>query len=131
MPDNPRNFTYAKGMFLVPVLLYIMSAVMLLFIIPPIKDLRKKSKLGKFKVSGQKIIATIDEVTVKNNVRILQKSPVTVICSDENGITYRSKFLSPYPRKYFAGANITVYTKDRKYVVDEDSVSESGTLKED
>ena len=131
MPDNPRNFTYAKGMFLVPVLLYIMSAVMLLFIIPPIKDLRKKSKLGKFKVTGQKIIATIDEVTVKNNVRILQKSPVTVICSDENGITYRSKFLSPYPRKYFAGANITVYTKDGKYVVDEDSVSESGTLKED
>ena len=104
---------------------------MLLFIIPPIKDLRKKSKLGKFKVTGQKIIATIDEVTVKNNVRILQKSPVTVICSDENGITYRSKFLSPYPRKYFAGANITVYTKDGKYVVDEDSVSESGTLKED
>ena len=33
MPDNPRDFTYAKGMFLIPVLLYIVSAVMLLFII--------------------------------------------------------------------------------------------------
>ena len=131
MPDNPQNFTYAKGMFLIPVILYIVSAVMLLFIIPPIKELRKNSKLEKLKTTGQKIIATIDEVTAKNNVRIFEKTPVTVVCSDENDITYRSKFLSPEPRIYFAGAEITVYTKDKEYVVDENSVSGTGTLKED
>ena len=131
IPGNPRNFTYAKGMFLIPVLLYIASAVMLLFLIPPIKELRKNSKIEKLKATGQKITATIDEVTIKNNVRVFEKTPVTLVCSDENGITYRSKFLSPEPRKYFAGAEITVYAKDGEYVVDEDSVSESGILTED
>lgn len=131
MPNKPHNFTYAKGMFLVPVLLYIASVIMLLFIIPPIKELRKKSKLKELKATGQKITATIDEVMIKNRIKILEKTPVTVVCSDENDITYRAKFLSLEPRRYFVGANITVYTKDGKYEVDDETVSENGTLKED
>lgn len=123
MPDNPKNFVYGKAMFLPSVLFFIAGAVLIVFLIIAIKNVIKESKLGKLKSTGQKTETTIDESTVKSNTRILGKTPVTIVCSDENGETFTAKFYTGSPENFRPGVKVNFYRDGDKYIADTDDVS--------
>ena len=123
MPDNPENFIYGKAMFLPSVLFFIAGGVLIAFLIIPIKNIIKKSKLEKLKSTGQKTETTIDESTIKSNTRILGKTPVRIVCSDENGQTFTAKFYTNAPEKFRAGTKVTFYCDGEKYIADTDDVT--------
>ncbi len=122
MPNNPENFVYGKAMFLPSVLCFIAGGVLIAFLIIPIKTAVTKSKLEKLKTIGRKTEATIDESTIKSNTRILGKTPVTIVCSDENGQTFTAKFYTDAPENFRAGAKVTFYRDGEKYIADTDNV---------
>ena len=122
MPDNPKNFVYGKAMFLPSVLFFIAGAVLIVFLIIAIKNVIKESKLGKLKSTGQKTETTIDESTIKSNTRILGKTPVRIVCSDENGQTFTAKFYTDVPENFRAGAKVTFYRDGKRYIADTDDV---------
>ena len=123
IPGNPENFVYGKAMFLPCVLCFIAGGVLIAFLIIPIKTAIKKSKLEKLKASGQKTETTIDESTVKSNTRILGKTPVTIVCSDENGETFTAKFYTGSPENFRPGVKVNFYRDGDKYIADTDDVS--------
>lgn len=121
---DPNNFFYAKFTFLPTIICFFVgiSFVSGSVVIIVIRA-KTSAKFKALKKDGYKSYAKIVGVTVQNNVRVLEKNPVTITCSDDFGKTFVQKFLSSRGYNYTIGDQITVYVdkvNPDNYYVDTD-----------
>ena len=121
---DPNNFFYAKFTFLPTIICFLVgiSFVSGSVVIIVIRA-KTSAKFKALKKDGYKSYAKIVGVTVQNNVRVLEKNPVTITCSDDFGKTFVQKFLSSRGYNYTIGDQITVYVdkvNPDNYYVDTD-----------
>ena len=107
---DPNNFFYAKFTFLPTIICFLVgisfvSGAIVIIIVRA----KNSAKFNALKKNGYKSYAKIVGVTVQNNVRVLEKNPVTITCSDDFGKTFSQKFLSSRGYNYTIGDMITVY----------------------
>jgi len=121
---DPNFFFYAKFTFLPTIICFLVgvsfvSGAIVIIIIRA----KNSAKFKALKKDGYKSYAKIVSVNVQNHVKVLEKNPVTITCSDDFGKTFVQKFLSSRGYNYTIGDQITVYV-DRvnpdNYYVDTD-----------
>ena len=122
--ENPSQFVYGNFMYIFPVVFGLFGiATTACGIYIGAHFIKENKKYRRLKEHGTKVEATVTDVTVKSNIKILGKNPVVICCADESGRTYRQKILATPDMFFRKGDRIDVYTDGcfpDDYVIDID-----------
>lgn len=120
LPENPHKITYAKFNMVPQILLF--TAAGICFIAGFVSLFWGFfSRLKRYRLKGNKVIATIKKFYCQANFRILNKYVARLVCVDAEGNQYETRFLYDNRKLIEVGSQIVVYVNKKnpkKYAID-------------
>lgn len=121
LKDNPRSFSCAKFNKLPFILCTIASLVLFAACVVLFFGQIRNIKLNQLKKSGNRVEATIKEITINGKTSFLGKNPATFTCMDSLHNVYTAKILLSKNESYRSGDKIFVFVdknNPEKYEID-------------
>ena len=111
--NNPKKITYTKNRAVLPIAFFTGAGICFAFSAIAVIGIVRNNKIDGKRKSGDGVTARVTLFDRRENVRVLGKNPVHIICEDANGNCYETRFLYDGRRMIGLGSSVVVYVNQK------------------